>query len=149
MAIQNVELPMGAIEAFCRKHRIVEFALFGSVLRSDFRSDSDVDVLVTFAEDSERSLLDEGRDGVGTRGNIRATGRSRGQVEHREQQKPTSPRRSAINGTNRLCGMSRQEIGKSCSISYRLPKMWVSLWDRSAKRSSLKINEQFGPYNIS
>lgn len=59
MEIQNVELPMEAIEAFCRKHKIVEFALFGSVLRPDFRKDSDVDVLVTFAEDSERSLLDE------------------------------------------------------------------------------------------
>jgi predicted nucleotidyltransferase len=36
------------IIAFCRKWRIVELALFGSVLRDDFRKDSDVDVLVTF-----------------------------------------------------------------------------------------------------
>jgi len=36
------------IEAFCRKHRIKRLALFGSVLRPDFRSDSDVDVLVGF-----------------------------------------------------------------------------------------------------
>lgn len=34
------------IAEFCHKWRIEEFALFGSVLRDDFRSDSDVDVLV-------------------------------------------------------------------------------------------------------
>lgn len=36
------------IAEFCKKHGIVEFALFGSVLRDDFRPDSDVDVLVKF-----------------------------------------------------------------------------------------------------
>jgi predicted nucleotidyltransferase len=33
-------------------------ALFGSVLRHDFRADSDVDVLVTFSQDARHSLLD-------------------------------------------------------------------------------------------
>ncbi|MHB9131650.1 MAG: nucleotidyltransferase family protein [Armatimonadota bacterium] len=33
---------------FCRRHHIRSFAFFGSVLRDDFRSDSDVDVLVEF-----------------------------------------------------------------------------------------------------
>jgi predicted nucleotidyltransferase len=37
------------IAAFCRKWRIAELALFGSVLREDFHPDSDVDVLVTFS----------------------------------------------------------------------------------------------------
>ena len=36
------------IEDFCRRHHIRRLSLFGSVLRSDFRSDSDVDVLVEF-----------------------------------------------------------------------------------------------------
>lgn len=36
------------IAEFCRKWKVVEFALFGSVLRDDFRPDSDVDVLVEF-----------------------------------------------------------------------------------------------------
>ncbi len=36
------------IAAFCKKWNIVEFAVFGSVLREDFRPDSDLDVLVTF-----------------------------------------------------------------------------------------------------
>ncbi len=33
---------------FCRKHHIRKLALFGSVLRDDFRPDSDIDVLVEF-----------------------------------------------------------------------------------------------------
>ncbi|MBI3911100.1 MAG: nucleotidyltransferase family protein [Armatimonadetes bacterium] len=36
------------IAAFCRRHHIRKLALFGSVLREDFRPDSDVDVLVEF-----------------------------------------------------------------------------------------------------
>ena len=41
------------IAEFSRKWKITEFALFGSVLREDFRPDSDVDVLVTFSPDSD------------------------------------------------------------------------------------------------
>ena len=33
---------------FCRRHHISKLALFGSVLRADFRADSDIDVLVEF-----------------------------------------------------------------------------------------------------
>lgn len=47
---------MDRIEAFCRKRRVRELALFGSVLREDFRPDSDVDVLVTFEEGAVWSL---------------------------------------------------------------------------------------------
>jgi predicted nucleotidyltransferase len=43
---------------FCRKWKISEMSLFGSVLREDFRDDSDVDVLVSFAPDSKWSILD-------------------------------------------------------------------------------------------
>jgi hypothetical protein len=52
----RIALPMAEIEAFCRKWHIVEFALFGSALRDDFRPDSDIDVLVTFAPDVFVSL---------------------------------------------------------------------------------------------
>jgi uncharacterized protein len=38
------------ITAFCRKWGVVELSLFGSALREDFRPDSDVDVMVRFAE---------------------------------------------------------------------------------------------------
>jgi hypothetical protein len=37
-----------AIEDFCRRHRVRRLSVFGSVLRDDFRPDSDVDVLVEF-----------------------------------------------------------------------------------------------------
>jgi predicted nucleotidyltransferase len=36
------------IAEFCRKHHIRRLAFYGSVLREDFRPDSDVDVLVEF-----------------------------------------------------------------------------------------------------
>jgi uncharacterized protein len=39
------------LEAFCRQNHIRKLSLFGSVLRDDFRSDSDVDVLVEFESD--------------------------------------------------------------------------------------------------
>jgi predicted nucleotidyltransferase len=38
------------IATFCEKHRIRRLALFGSALRDDFRPESDVDVLVEFAQ---------------------------------------------------------------------------------------------------
>jgi hypothetical protein len=47
----KIQIPLKQIEDFCRRWKIKEFALFGSVLREDFRSDSDIDVLVTFAPD--------------------------------------------------------------------------------------------------
>ena len=37
-----------AIAGFCQRHHIRRLALFGSILRHDFRPDSDVDVLVDF-----------------------------------------------------------------------------------------------------
>ena len=45
------QIPLRQIEDFCRRWKIQEFALFGSVLREDFRPDSDVDVLVSFEPD--------------------------------------------------------------------------------------------------
>ena len=47
----KIDLPMEAIADFCRKWKITEFSLFGSVVRDDFGPESDVDVLVTFAAD--------------------------------------------------------------------------------------------------
>jgi predicted nucleotidyltransferase len=46
------------IASFCRRWKVNELALFGSVLRRDFRADSDVDVLVSFAPDARWSLFD-------------------------------------------------------------------------------------------
>lgn len=44
----KLSLPYEQIAEFCRKWNVSEFALFGSVLRDDFRPDSDIDVLVSF-----------------------------------------------------------------------------------------------------
>lgn len=57
----NIHIPKEKIADFCRKWKIVELSLFGSVLRDDFRPDSDVDLLVTFAPDAEWSLFDHVR----------------------------------------------------------------------------------------
>ncbi|OHB68330.1 MAG: hypothetical protein A2Y77_07550 [Planctomycetes bacterium RBG_13_62_9] len=46
------------LRAFCQRHRIRRLALFGSVLRDDFRPDSDVDVLVDFEEGAGPGLFD-------------------------------------------------------------------------------------------
>jgi hypothetical protein len=51
MAQPKIDIPKAKIEDFCRRWKIKEFALFGSVLREDFRPDSDIDVLVSFAPD--------------------------------------------------------------------------------------------------
>jgi len=55
---QRINLPEEKIAEFCRKWRITEFALFGSVLREDFGPDSDIDVLVTFQSDAPWSMWD-------------------------------------------------------------------------------------------
>lgn len=52
-------LPEHEIEKFCRRWQIEELALFGSVLRNDFRPDSDLDILVTFTPEADWSLLDQ------------------------------------------------------------------------------------------
>jgi uncharacterized protein len=44
-----VSIDRGRLAEFCRKNYIRRLALFGSVLRADFRPDSDIDVLVEFA----------------------------------------------------------------------------------------------------
>jgi len=58
IAAAKIPLPEVEIEEFCRRWQIEELALFGSVLREDFRPDSDVDVLVTFAPGTRWSLFD-------------------------------------------------------------------------------------------
>lgn len=56
--VRNLGLSEQEISDFCRRWRIAEFALFGSVLRDDFGAESDLDILVAFAPDADWSLLD-------------------------------------------------------------------------------------------
>jgi len=53
----NLTIDRAAVERFCRRWKITELWLFGSVLRDDFGPQSDIDVLVTFAPDAGRSLF--------------------------------------------------------------------------------------------
>lgn len=58
IAAVKIPLPDVELEELCRRWQVSELALFGSVLRDDFRPDSDVDVLVTFAPGAHWSLFD-------------------------------------------------------------------------------------------
>jgi hypothetical protein len=53
-----LDLPQEQMAQFYQRWQITELALFGSVLRPDFRAESDIDVLVTFAPEAQWSLLD-------------------------------------------------------------------------------------------
>ena len=53
-----INLPMDELKDFCERWRIKELAVFGSVLRDDFGTDSDVDFLYTFEEGAGWSLFD-------------------------------------------------------------------------------------------
>jgi len=48
MVAPAIDVPQKAFQAFCQRHGIRKLSLFGSVLRDDFRPDSDIDVLVEF-----------------------------------------------------------------------------------------------------
>jgi predicted nucleotidyltransferase len=58
---QALQIDTQPIADFCRRWKVTEFALFGSILRPDFRPDSDVDVLVTFEPGAPWSLWDLSR----------------------------------------------------------------------------------------
>ena len=58
MATVHIKFDRQGIVDFCQKWKIIRMALFGSVLRSDFRPQSDVDVMVAFGPDAHWSLFD-------------------------------------------------------------------------------------------
>lgn len=51
-------IPNERLEPFCRRWKVTELALFGSALGADFRLDSDIDLLISFRDDSRWSLFD-------------------------------------------------------------------------------------------
>ncbi|MHB9037655.1 MAG: nucleotidyltransferase family protein [Armatimonadota bacterium] len=53
----QIDIPVESIKELCKKYQVKELALFGSVLRPDFRPDSDVDVLVEFEPDARIGFL--------------------------------------------------------------------------------------------
>jgi hypothetical protein len=54
----RIKIPGDKITGFCLKNHIRSLALFGSVLRDDFRPDSDVDVLIEFEPGQEPGLME-------------------------------------------------------------------------------------------
>jgi predicted nucleotidyltransferase len=52
----QLPIPTGGVAGFCQKWKVTRFELFGSVVRNDFRPDSDVDVLVTLDPAARVSL---------------------------------------------------------------------------------------------
>ena len=58
MPIPHLTIDRPRLGDFCRKWKVAELSFFGSVLRDDFRPDSDVDVLVSFEADAGWTLLD-------------------------------------------------------------------------------------------
>jgi len=58
MSTPRIPIPQPAVDDFCRRWKVTEFALFGSAVRDDFGPDSDVDVLVSFAPEARYSLFD-------------------------------------------------------------------------------------------
>ncbi|NEP14681.1 MAG: nucleotidyltransferase family protein [Symploca sp. SIO2C1] len=44
---------------FCQRWQIAELALFGSILRDDFKAESDIDILVSYQPTAKRGLLEK------------------------------------------------------------------------------------------
>jgi predicted nucleotidyltransferase len=53
----GLPIPHAAIRDFCRAHAVQELALFGSAVRGDFGTDSDVDVLIDLAPGARIGLV--------------------------------------------------------------------------------------------
>lgn len=58
MDLVKIELPREPLRVFCEHWHVRELSLFGSVLREDFRPDSDIDVLVSFEAEARIGLWD-------------------------------------------------------------------------------------------
>jgi uncharacterized protein len=57
----KISISKRQLAAFCKKYQVRRLALFGSVLRDDFRADSDVDVLVQFLPEARVSFITLGK----------------------------------------------------------------------------------------
>ncbi len=54
----KVIIPRKELAQFCKRWKIAELSFFGSVLRNDFRPDSDIDLLVSFSPEARWGLFD-------------------------------------------------------------------------------------------
>ena len=61
---RKFSIPHKKIAEFCKRWSITEFSLFGSVLRDDFRPDSDIDVLVSIDPKAHIGLFEIAQMGI-------------------------------------------------------------------------------------
>ena len=61
MIKRNIKLPQSQLAEFCERWMIAELAFFGSVLRDDFDSNSDLDILVKFKPAANWSLFEHSK----------------------------------------------------------------------------------------
>jgi predicted nucleotidyltransferase len=54
----RVSIPRKKLADFCRRWKVSELAFFGSVLRDDFRPNSDIDLLISFSPQAKNTLFD-------------------------------------------------------------------------------------------
>ena len=54
----RIPLPVEAIADLCERHGVERLDVFGSILRDDFRPDSDIDFLVSYDHDAKWDLYD-------------------------------------------------------------------------------------------
>lgn len=60
MLLHGISIPEDRIAELCRRYGVSRLAIFGSILRADFDSASDIDILVDFPPNAAFSLLDLG-----------------------------------------------------------------------------------------
>jgi uncharacterized protein len=58
MLVGHVNLSLDVISDICRRSQVKELSLFGSALRDDFGTDSDIDVLVEFLPGHSIGLIE-------------------------------------------------------------------------------------------
>lgn len=56
-SMTQIDIPLNRLTDICQRYEVSELAMFGSILRRDFRDDSDVDLLVEFKPDAEIGFL--------------------------------------------------------------------------------------------
>lgn len=102
-----LEIPQDRIADLCRRWKITELALFGSALRDDFRPESDVDVLVTFASEARWGYSDSHRHERGAGGHLRARRGPRGEAPGGDQRELHPPQAYPHPPEDDLCGVTR------------------------------------------
>ena len=134
------------ISSFCRRWSIARLEVFGSALRDDFRSDSDLDLLATYSPQARWSLLDR----VSMKLELEALlGRQVDLLNRRALEKAGRPSGRPASwpkpGSSRRCGRPKTSVSLRAVINKRMAPMveqgfiWVTDWNGSLSRSNLNI----------